>query len=107
MIAIKDMEMPKSCKDCPMVYSDIPTDCYWCNLGANECKSFDDGTIKLPDCPLIEIEQSEDCVSRQAVRTCKDCKHRPQGLYCNRLDKFTNDSFYCADCEKRGGENGI
>ena len=37
--------------------------------------------------------------------TCKDCKHRPQGLCCNRLDKFTNDSFYCADFEKRGNEN--
>ena len=67
MIAIKDMEMPKRCKDCPMVYTDITADCYWCNLGANESLGFDDGNIKLHDCPLISIEQSEDCVSRQAV----------------------------------------
>lgn len=61
MIAIKDMKMPKSCIRCQV--SDSVPDC--------PCKGntliLDYRDNRHPDCPLIEIEQSEDCVSRQAV----------------------------------------
>lgn len=64
MVAIKDFGMPSCCVNCDM--------CLPCALGEGLCHitqhTIGDIYDKRPsDCPLIEIEQSEDCVSRQAV----------------------------------------
>ena len=38
--------------------------------------------------------------------TCKDCKKYRNSLeHCTQWVMSTNDDFYCADFEKRGGEN--
>lgn len=52
MIAIPNMEKPKSCKECMNNCINIPLECY----------SEDD---TMPDCTLIEIV------------TCGECKHKP------------------------------
>lgn len=59
MIAIKGIEMPKSCLDCPLTYP------RWdFNIGCKCCKAIlghheDYGKYKIerhPDCPLVECE---------------------------------------------------
>lgn len=97
MIAI-NMEMPKDCIGC-QVGDSVP------NCPCKESTLlFDYQNKRHPNCPLISIEQSDDCVSRQALmsafpisdsytledicktisfmppvtpthETCKDCKH--------------------------------
>lgn len=69
MVAIKDMKMPKNCFECN--YAEVSPRGAYCRITHND---IDEGldiyedTNKYPShCPLIEIEQSEDCVSRQAV----------------------------------------
>ena len=62
MIAIKDMEIPKSCGDCN--FCDSEGDCII--LLENVEHDYTENE-RYDYCPLIEIEQSEDCVSRQAV----------------------------------------
>ena len=66
MIAIKDMEMPSCCAKCVLLNMSI--------MGIKSCKAlgheigqYESKQKRADDCPLIEIEQSEDCVSRQAV----------------------------------------
>ena len=73
MIAIKDMEKPKDCKKCPLVGTEgnpkellNPMMCVAIWATKHEIKHCIGGEV-LDDCPLIEIEQSEDCVSRKAV----------------------------------------
>ena len=57
MVAIKYMEMPKGCVDCEL--ENIPN-CH-CGVGGHWVCDYED---KRPsDCPLIEIEQSEDKVT--------------------------------------------
>ena len=49
-VIIKDMEMPKSCRDCP-----FPTEEMW---GAYKCQyahKWGDDENRADDCPLIEI----------------------------------------------------
>lgn len=99
MIAIKDMEMPKNCAECPLTYPrwDFNIGCKYCNaiLGHHE----DYGKYKTerhPDCQLVEIV------------TCKDCRHwkfdENSSIlcgYCTNLETETNEDFYCADAERR------
>lgn len=79
MVAIKDMEMPKNCNECP--YS-----CDYCVL-TGEWVS-DTEQIRDKNCPLVEIV------------TCKDCKHK-RGGGCRNFSHIINDDFYCADAERR------
>ena len=58
MVAIKDFEMPKSCKECPLTYLDTGDDAYF---GANEKRCVIDdscvdgmGSERAYDCPLVE-----------------------------------------------------
>ena len=101
MVAIKDFGMPSCCVNCDI--------CLPCALDEGLChitqKTLSDIYNKRDsDCPLIEIEQSDDCVSRTEILkemaerekngdritlgyiknmppvtpihgTCKDCKH--------------------------------
>lgn len=87
MIAIKDMEMPKSCRHCPC------SDDLQCNLTTQ----YNDLKEKPNNCPLVEIV------------TCKDCKYFERltclGGQCvcptnTYINETTND-FYCADAERR------
>ena len=64
MVAI-DVEMPKNCIFCPL---------YVGNTGEGHCAithkwNATGGLNRLDDCPLTEIEQSEDCVDRNHVIT--------------------------------------
>jgi len=83
MVAI-DMEMPKSCYEC-IVKSH-------CGIGIADGWQTD---RREDDCPLVEMG------------TCKDCRY----ICCEHHEKTCdideyNPNFYCADFEKRGGENG-
>ncbi len=82
MIAIKGMEMPKSCSECPFKAND-----YVCGLldYAFSCNRFKERNY---NCPLVEIV------------TCKDCKHNKNGV-CPNYRHFVDDDFYCADAERR------
>ena len=107
MVIIKDFDAPRNCVDCQ-------------NEGLSEivgCGLFDE-CGKHPDCPFIEIKEG-DYVSRADLKkwlvkeleemplvtpthgTCKDCSHRPHGMYCTTLRTFTTDKFYCKGFERR------
>ena len=77
MVTIKDMEMPRSCFSCPFSKRGSALDGgYYCRLQLiGEMKIFAKSQYRIngefkdkQGCPLINIEQSEDCVSRQAVK---------------------------------------
>lgn len=102
MVAIKDMEMPKCCIFCPL---------YVGKKGEGHCAIIHKwnavgGLNRLDDCPLVEIG------------TCKDCKHwkDSDGVYRRGVgaeskcpinnSRVFEGTFYCADFEKRGNENG-
>lgn len=49
-VIIKDMDMPKNCWSCPMIR--VMAGKEYCGKTLSDIK---DNTIKLPNCPLIEI----------------------------------------------------
>ena len=63
MVAIKDMEMPSCCAKCDEVCYNEAENYLVCRKTDNVC--INEYEERNPDCPLIEIEQSEDCVSRK------------------------------------------
>jgi hypothetical protein len=86
MIAVKEMEMPKSCA--------------LCERFEGACKYTDFGdyqTKRNPSCPLVEIV------------TCKDCRHcfideDGHGYHCEKSDTEripTCADFYCVHAERR------
>lgn len=94
MIAIKEIEMPKNCLDCPISHEDEVVD-YICTktgknvyLYANEVH---------PNCPLVEIV------------TCEDCKHcypdeDGRGYHCERDSNVrfsVHRDFWCADGKRK------
>lgn len=66
------------CDDCINRYICI----FNANTKHNEC-----GLYK----PEIKIE----------IVRCKNCKHWEDELWCNKLERGTNENFYCAYGEKR------
>ena len=93
MIAIKDVEMPKSCHwDCPLCNEDGGS----CMLGAYDPKT-DTKKERAKDCPLVEIV------------TCKDCKYyrnKDDDEWCTnhsiKDNKFwVREDYFCADGERR------
>ena len=94
MIAVKDMQMPKSCWDCPIIDKE--------NGQCQKTKKYIYGNDIPSDCPLVEIV------------TCKDCKHYKR-IELNSCDevitfcekhsdkncRYTSPNFYCADGERR------
>lgn len=78
MIAIKGMEMPKSCRTCEVKES--------CGK-----RYFGEDSFYMPsDCPLIKIV------------TCKDCKRwNTNDRYCRYIGNFTDEDFYCAGAERK------
>lgn len=92
MIAIKDMEMPKCCVECPYF------DDYCALTGKWES---DTEQIRDNDCPLVEIV------------TCKDCKYNGT-MYCkcfmcdgNEYMSYHNPNFFCADGERREQDESV
>lgn len=83
MIAIKGMEMPKKCVECPMYHqSGINVYC-----GADYV-GIDNVYKKRDSCPLVEIV------------TCKDCKHNYENS-CD-FDGFgIGDDYFCAKAERK------
>ena len=60
MVAIKDMEMPKSCGEC-----DFKEDyCFYCNKLQKRIPQSNFFDSRLPDCPLVEIEPLTDSEQR-------------------------------------------
>ena len=60
MIAIKDMEMPSCCRKCPYHTTYIDDSC-GCDLNINITLNYEN---RPSDCPLIEIEQTDDLVKQ-------------------------------------------
>ena len=88
MIAIKGMEMPKSCYECGFRRTRISDDItHYCNL-INTNLHRDWTKNRHPDCPLVEII------------TCKDCKHK-RGHACLNFRHIINEDFFCGDGERR------
>lgn len=87
MIAIKEMEMPRNCLDCPVRnYRD------------------DEGNR----CDLTGLYNREDCCPLIEIVTCKDCEHcrfeLVEGMpyyWCDKDDRVTSEDYYCADGERR------
>jgi hypothetical protein len=91
MIAIKGIEMPKNCLDCPIRnYRD------------------DEGNR----CDLTGLYNRDDCCPLVEIITCKDCKYyRNKGnkhSYCTKrlnvdsiTDRYREPDYYCADAERR------
>ena len=65
MVAIKDMYIPTYCSKCD--FKKVKNHIGYCARTGSELMYGDLFNARPSDCPLIEIEQSEDCVSRQAV----------------------------------------
>lgn len=60
-VLIPDLEMPKSCVECPCCY-----DNYFCEILKRNFfdrnKVFDFTTERLPKCPLVEAVMCKDCI---------------------------------------------
>lgn len=104
MIAIKDMEMPKSCAECDFRKSDPYSGEVYCS------KAIGSNTIiyekeRLKNCPLVEIVTCQDC------KYCEEVHYEDEGeppyvkLKCNstRNTRFyrVEEDFYCGDGERR------
>jgi len=96
MIAIKDMEMPKSCKECPMSYP-VFGDGWetWC--------SFTNKNVATPNhnCPLVEIVTCKNCkYNAYQISTLKD---EPTRICCqkNRHAIYPRIDGFCADGKRR------
>ena len=90
MIAIKNMGMPTSCKECMLNNVDSP----WfglCRTTGNNVIEYKDS--KHLDCPLVEIV------------TCKDCKYWHDDGIMTTCDKNIGNGlprdYFCADGERR------
>ena len=87
MVAIKGMEMPTRCSDCP-------EECYYKRLGGHLCERLDKNTNderwgkRLDDCPLVEIVTCKNCTKGQR-------KYTDSKKYCMWLGRITDDDFYC------------
>ncbi len=88
MIAIKGMDMPKSCSECMLNNVDSP----WfglCRTTGNNVIEYKDS--RHPNCPLVEIV------------TCKECKYwvTDDGTpYCGSTYGMTDKDFYCGYAER-------
>ena len=82
MIAIRNMEMPKRCLDCPLFDGEYGD----CNI-IGETKA-DATEERAENCPLVEIV------------TCKDCKSECTEKNGEKFSE-TRPDFFCADAERR------
>jgi hypothetical protein len=90
MVAVKGMEMPKNCMDCPLFDGEYGT----CNIiGKTKADATEE---RAENCPLVEIATCEDC------KYCeKDMVEGIEYLWCTKDDCGTSEDYYCADGERR------
>ena len=99
MIVIKNMEMPKSCIDCPLTYPrwDFNIGCKCCKAIIGHHEEYGEyKTTRHPDCPLVKIV------------TCKECDYcrfeLVEGMpyyWCDKDNCVTSEDFYCGNGERR------
>lgn len=95
MVAIKDMEMPKNCSECPFKAND-----YVCGLldCAFSCNKFKERNY---NCPLVEIVTCKNCkYNAYQISTLKD---EPTRICCqkNRHAIYPRIDGFCADGKRR------
>lgn len=91
MVAIKDMEMPESCIDCPLTYPrwDFDIGCKCCKAIIGHHEEYGEyKTTRHLDCPLVEIV------------TCKDCRSECTEKNGEKFSE-TRPDFFCADAERK------
>lgn len=99
MIAIKDVEMPKNCGECPMTTckgKDEPWN-YVCSINLKDIDF--NKTKRAEHCPLVEIV------------TCKDCEHCKKDmvegieyLWCKKDSCATSEDYYCGGGRRESKE---
>lgn len=96
MIAIPNMEKPKSCGECEFNYNLEGGSYEWCEcvILHDDINQFD---TRRTDCPLIEI-----------IR-CGECKYWHNHEWSSTCDKNIGNGFpsdyFCADGERRADED--
>jgi len=93
MVAIKDMEMPKCCNECPFRAND-----YVCRLldYAFSCNHFKERNY---NCPLVEIVTCKDCIYCRA-----DVVEGIEYLWCDKDDYATSENYYCGGGKRISNE---
>ena len=88
MIAIPNMEKPKSCEDCQFLSLDgvVTDDNEW--VSYEICEVAEQLIKEDITCPLINIV------------TCGECKHYDFGL-CSKLHLITSPENFCSDGERK------
>lgn len=93
MIAIPNMEKPKSCYLCTFRIID-PTDGSVCGCVVGHIQGIPLDQDRADDCPLIEI-----------VR-CGECTRRKKNGFCLEHNRYErNDDGFCSYGERRADEN--
>ena len=91
MVAVKGMEIPKNCMDCPLTYPrwDFDIGCKCCKAIIGHHEEYGEyKTTRHPDCPLVEIV------------TCKDCKFNDNNTCV--IDGFgVADDYFCAGGKRK------
>jgi len=99
MIAIKDMKMPDSCVECPMLDGEYG----WCKRDRNISEDFDE---RPSNCPFIEIAEVQDAVSRQAaIDAINGIINRFEQILRDIRESKVDDSV-CGMCEYDGSYIG-
>ena len=88
MILIKDMKMPKWCPGCPLYDNEYG----WCKTNKDIVINFDE---RPSNCPLIEIAEVQDAVSRQAVMALDMFTK----IFCRDYAVQDDLAFRCNQCE--------
>ena len=99
MVGIKDMEMPKSCLDCPISHED-EIDYYICGKTGKNVYLYTNDIH--PDCPLVKIVTCKDCTIKQFDKSESD-EVGAEKYYCPIVSKYVDETpnFYCADGKRR------
>ena len=99
MVAIKDMEMPKSCAHCDMTYEDRQLRDI-CRFNYTDVGYHISNQTKPADCPLVDIEEHK-------VVKCTDCEeYNQEKHYCPKFCDVIRDTtkemqeFYKGEHEK-------
>ena len=95
MIAIPNMDMPKSCWDCELLFS--------CKAMPKKMTADEIGiytVMRLKDCPLIEIVQCKECKHSKVYALQSDA---PMKRWCHRghFPKEVTDYYFCGDGGRR------
>ena len=113
MIAIPNMEKPKSCEECPIrigetvgVYYDSKSDEFKrvkiteCNESKYHTKTLGEGyKMMYKDCPLIDIVTCGECQYSKIYALQSDA---PMKRWCHKghFPKEVTDGYFCGDGER-------